>query len=96
MDTVRIHVNQQLDGVTFSLPLAVRQTLRREFPDANPLGSLYVKYDTQTDFDAYHGLIEPQIYPVLLGLSGSDLKKINHILFVNPVTNQTIYAYPHE
>lgn len=96
MDTIRIHVNQQTDGTTYSLPLAVRNSLKEEFPNAHPLGSLYVKYDVGNDFEFYHGTIYPRIYPVLLGLSEADLKKINHVVFVNPLTNQTIYEHPHE
>ncbi|WP_080058119.1 hypothetical protein [Spirosoma aerolatum] len=96
METVRIHVNQQSDGITFSLPLATRQSLLQEFPNAHPVSSLFVAYDVRHNFEFYHGTIEPQIFPVMLGLTQTNLQKIKTILFVNPVTNQTIYKYPHE
>lgn len=92
MEELRILVNETLDGVVFSLPIAARMAIKEAFPAAKPVAKIFVGYDTKADFDFYHGSLERFIFPALIGLDAEQgLEKISNIVFVNPVTNNTIY-----
>lgn len=85
-------MNETLDGVVFSLPIATRLAIKESFPDAKPVSKIFVGYDAKVDFDFYHGSLERFIFPALIGLDAEfGLDRINNIVFVNPVTNEVIY-----
>jgi hypothetical protein len=89
MEELEIIVTENLDGVVFSLPVATRLKIKQQFPDAHPVARIFVAYDTKSDFESYHGKIEKNIFPALIGLDAEKgLKEINKIVFVNADTNQ--------
>lgn len=97
MDTINIYVNRQTNGIAFSLAPAARKTLTQLFSDATPMGSLFVTYASKSNFDSYHGKIEPQVVPALLGLNQeADLKRFDKIIFLDPITNDVLYTYPND
>jgi hypothetical protein len=92
MEELKIMVNETLDGVVFSLPIATRLNIKESFPQAKPVAKIFVGYDTKADFDFYHGSLERFIFPALIGLDADyGMNKINNIVFVNPVTNEIVY-----
>jgi hypothetical protein len=95
MEAIRIGVNKQMDGYTFSIAPSIRQLIRRWFPDARPANRIFVAYDTKSDFELHYGKLESHIYPVLLGVAHRDQlnEKIDEIQFVDTRTGKVLHAH---
>lgn len=93
MESIKINVNKQIDGYTFSIAPSLRQLIKSWFPDSHPANNIFVGYDTRSDFELYFGRLEKIIYPALLGIDDkNDLsKKINGILFIDSHTGQILH-----
>ena len=92
MNTVKISVNKQLDGYTFSISPSIRSFIREKFPDARPANNIFVGYDTKSDFEHYVDRLENYIYPVLLGVdSKDDLKKLGEIQYIDIHTGKILF-----
>lgn len=90
MEPIRIHVNKQMDGYTFSLLPSMRERIKKEFPNSNPANNIFIAYDTKSDFELYVGTLENYIYPALLGIDNKmDLEKIKQIEYFNSQTGKT-------
>jgi hypothetical protein len=98
MISLKISVNKQLDGYSFSISPSIRKLIKDTFPDAHPANNIFVAYDTKSDFDSYYGKLENNIFPALLGISkNSNLKKIDEIEFVDSQTGATLHTVtPHD
>ena len=89
MKELKVNVTQNLDGVVFSLPIATRMEIKKQFPEALPVARIFVAYDTKSGFESYHGKIERQIFPALIGLDTETvLKAIKRIIFIDADSNQ--------
>ena len=76
MEAIKINVNKQLDGFNFSIAPSIRELIRSWFPNARPANSIFVRYDTKSDFENNYSKIESFIYPALLGIENqADLKQ---------------------
>ena len=95
MESIRINVNKQMDGYTFSIAPSIRQLIKSWFPNAHPANNIFVAYDIKSDFEVYYGKLESYIYPALLGVDNqNDLnKKINEILFIDSQTGNVLHSY---
>ena len=95
MEAIRINVNKQMDGYTFSIALSIRQLIKSWFPNAHPVINIFVAYDIKSDFEVYYGKLESYIYPALLGIDNQyDLnKKISKILFIDSQTGNLLHSY---
>ncbi len=95
MDAIKINVNKQMDGYTFSITPTIRLLIKKWFPDSYPANRIFVAYETNSDFDIYFCKLESYIYPALLGIRNlSDLKKrIDEILFVDTQTGNIIHSH---
>lgn len=95
METIKINVNKQMDGYTFSIGPSVRKLIKSWFPDAHPANNIFVSYDAKSDFEVYYGKLESYIYPALLGLNKqSDLnRKINEISFIDTQTGSVLHTH---
>ena len=95
MQAIKISVNKQMDGYTFSIAPSIREQIRNWFPNSHPANNIFVSYDTKSDFEVYYGKLETFIYPALLGVDNqSDLnKKINEILFVDTQTGNVLHSH---
>src|SRR5690242_3248319 len=93
MEAIRIQVNKQMDGYTFSISPSIRELIKTWFPNAHPANNIFVAYDTKSDFEVYYGNLETHIYPALLGVENqSDLrKKVNEILFIDTQTGKVLH-----
>jgi hypothetical protein len=95
MEAIRINVNKQMDGYTFSIAPSLRQLIKSWFPNAHPANNIFVAYDTKSDFEVYYGRLESYIYPALLGVDNqTDLnKKVNEIQFVDTKTGKLLHSH---
>src|SRR5437763_10248650 len=92
MNAIRINVNRQMDGYSFSISPSIRDFIKRLFPNAHPANNIFVGYDTKSDFEIYVGTLEHYIYPALLGVeSKSDLNKLDEIQFVDTQTGNVLH-----
>jgi len=63
MEAIKISVNKQMDGYTFSITPSLRKMIKNWFPDSHPANNIFVTYDTKSDFEVYYGKLETYIYP---------------------------------
>lgn len=92
MNAIKISVNRQMDGYTFSITPTIRDFIRNLFPNAHPANNIFVGYDTKSDFDNYIGRLESYIYPALLGVDkNSDLSELDEIQFVDGQTGNVLF-----
>jgi len=63
MEAIKISVNKQMDGYTFSITPSPRKMIKNWFPDSHPANNIFVTYDTKSDFEVYYGKLETYIYP---------------------------------
>lgn len=95
MDAIRINVNKQLDGYTFSTTPSIRELIKKIFPNSHPANNIFIAYDTKSDFELYVGNLENYIFPVLLGIDNkNDLEKIEQIEYVDTQTGKTHKVTP--
>ncbi|MHB1685841.1 MAG: hypothetical protein ACYCVH_00450 [Ignavibacteriaceae bacterium] len=45
METIRINVNKQMDGYTFSIAPSIRQMIKNWFPNSHPANNIFVVQD---------------------------------------------------
>lgn len=92
MTAIKINVNRQMDGYSFSITPSIRDLIKKLFPDAHPANNIFVGYDTKSNFDIYAGRLENYIYPALLGVNNnSDLNKLDEIQFIDTHTGNILY-----
>ena len=92
MEAIKINVNKQMDGYSFSISPSIRNLIKSLFPNSHPANGIFVAYDTKSDFELYVEKLENYIYPALLGLDNqADInKKVNEILFIDTKTGNII------
>lgn len=95
MEVIRINVNKQMDGYTFSIAPSIRQMIKSWFPDAHPANNIFVAYDVKSDFEHYFDKLEHYIYPALLGVDDEEelQKKVNEIEFVDTQTGRVMHTH---
>ena len=84
-----------MDGYTFSILPSIRQLIKSWSPNFRPANTIFVAYDTKSDFELYYGKLENNIYPALLGIDNqSDLvERINEIQFVDTKTGKVLHSH---
>jgi hypothetical protein len=97
MDTIKISVNKQMDGYTFSLSPTIRNYIKQIVPNSHPANNIFVSYDTKSDFELFQGKLESYVFPVLLGLEDkNDIKKFNDIIFTDTITGKLLYTVKYD
>ncbi len=92
MGAIRINVNKQLDGYTFSITPSIREFVKRLFPNSHPANNIFVSYDTKSDFESYYSSLGNNIFPALLGIDDKkDLQRLEEIEFVDAKTGNIIH-----
>jgi hypothetical protein len=92
METIKINVNKQIDGYSFSITPSIRDFIRKNFPNARPANNIFVGYDTKSDFETYVSRLENYIYPALLGVDNeSDLNQFDDIEFIDTQTGNILH-----
>ena len=83
MESIRIDVFQQMDGINFSITSQTIRELKSYFPNASPIRKIYITNDILSDFSRYKNSIKNHIIPALLGSNQSEIEKIKHIDVIN-------------
>lgn len=92
MNAIKINVNKQMDGYSFSITPTIREFIKKLFPNAHPANNIFVGYDTKSNFEIYVGKLESHIYPALLGVEHeSDLNQLGEILFIDTQTGNILH-----
>lgn len=95
MDALKIEVSKQMDGFVFGLDPLVQRDLMKAFPKLHPLKSIFVSYDTKSDWTNLYARLQKHIFPALIGLDdATDLKgKLHEVNFVEAVTERSIHTF---
>lgn len=95
MEAIKINVNKQMDGYTFSITPSIRQMIKDWFPNSHPANNIFVAYDIKSDFEVYYGKLESYIYPALLGVDSQNelQKKVNEIQFIDTQTGKVLHTH---
>jgi len=97
MNSIKINVNKQMDGYSFSITPSIRNLIKKLFPNANPANNIFVGYDTKSDFETHVGRLESYIYPALLGIEDeNDLDKLDEIQFIDTQTGKIYKVIPRD
>jgi hypothetical protein len=92
MTAIRINVNKQIDGYTFSITPSIRAFVKGLFPDAHPANIIFVSYDTKSNFEHYYRRLEHYIFTALLGVENqNDLQKLDEIEFIDSQTGEVLH-----
>ena len=90
MKAIKINVNKQIDGYSFSLNPSMRDYIKKLFPNSHPANHIFVGYDTRSEFELFEGKLEDYIYPVLLGLE-NELDILDEIHFIETQTGKLLH-----
>lgn len=92
MNAIKISVNKQMDGYSFSITPSIRSSIKKLFPNAYPANNIFVGYDIKSDFEAYIAKLEGHIYLALLGVDKeSDLNQLDEIQFIDSQTGIVLH-----
>lgn len=92
MNAIKINVNKQMDGYSFSITPTIRNFVKKLFPNAHPANNIFVGYDTKSNFEIHVGTLESYIYPALLGVNkDSDLNRLGEIQFIDTHTGNILH-----
>jgi hypothetical protein len=92
IDTIKINVNKQMEGYSFSITPSIRDFIKKIFPNAHPANNIFVGYDTKSDFEVYVNKLESHIYPALLGVDNeNDLNQFDDIQFIDTQTGSILH-----
>ncbi len=92
MNAIRINVNKQMDGYSFSITPSIRDIIKKVLPNAHPANNIFVAYDTKSNFENYYGKLEHYIFPALLGVEDEkDLNKLDEIQFIDTQTGNVLH-----
>jgi len=90
MDALKINVSKQMDGYTLWILPSVRQLIKSWSPNFRPANTIFVSYDTKSNFEYNYG-----IYPALLGIENQNdlIGKVNEIQFIDAKTGTVIHSH---
>jgi hypothetical protein len=88
---VVINVTRQALGITAALHPHSRTAIRRRFPNARRVSSVYVEYETEAEFKHAHGPMWDEIALVLTGLTADQLQELGGYRVFDPVAEKTVY-----
>ena len=87
---VEIDVGRQRDGWTFQLSPKAKQILRGKVPEPVLKTSVFVGYDTKSDFEFFHGPVWEHVAMLLTRLSPDQLAQLGGYFFVDRSGNDEI------
>ena len=90
MESIEINVSKQMDGYTFCILPSVRRLIRSLSPDFRPANTIFVSYDTQSEFEYNYS-----IFLALLGINcQNDLaNKVDEIKFIESKTGNILHSH---
>ncbi len=90
MDHIVIYVGRQKDGCTYQLHPSSRARIRMSFPNAHITPSIFVGYETQSDFEVFHGPLWDQVTQILTGLSLAEIESLGGFRIFDPTTGKEV------
>jgi hypothetical protein len=92
MDKITIHYGIQGNGISFGLTYNDYQSIKKNFPNAQPSKGVFVSYDIRSDFKTNRPLLERYVFPTLVGMMNEeDLIQFKHIEFMK--TPEMVVTY---
>ncbi len=96
MNPIRIRVNKQTDGFTFSLLPLDKKNVTEAIPSAYPADLIFIAFQMQSDFKQYYPRLENHVLPMLLGVENKeDLEKLDEVLFIDTFTKEVLHKITH-
>jgi hypothetical protein len=89
MSSIVINIGRQSDGCTYQLHPRSRADIKKRFPAAQLVPTLFVGYDTQADFERLQGPLWKQIAMILTGLTWEQLEESGGVSMYDPVASAT-------
>jgi hypothetical protein len=92
MDKITIHYGIQGNGISFGLTYSDYQSIKKNFPSAQPSQGVFVEYDMRSDFKTNRPLLEKYVFPALVGMmSEAELKQFKCIEFMKTPEMEVTY-----
>jgi hypothetical protein len=89
MSSIVINIGRQSDGCTYQIHPRSRADIKRRFPAAHLVPTLFVGSDPQADFETFHGTMWKQIAMMLTGLTWEQLEESGGVSMYDPVASAT-------
>jgi hypothetical protein len=90
MSTLLINIGRQSDGCTYQLNPKSRAEIRKKFPGVKSAPSIFVGYETQSDFESIHGPMWKQIATMLTGLSWDQIEEMGGVSMYDPMVSEVM------
>ncbi len=91
MAKIIVEVGKQMDGVTFRLSPQTRALLSPRFRSEQVPASIFVSYETKSDFEHFHGPLCEHVVMILTGLNEQQLTNFGGFRFVTPTDDKVLF-----
>jgi len=82
------NIGRQPDGCVYQLNPKSRVEIKKRFPTARAVPSVFVGYDREADFEALHGPMWRQIATMLTGLTWEQIEEMGGMSLYDPMASQ--------
>lgn len=83
-DPIVITIGRQRDGTTYRLHPSSKARVQAQYPTVHPAPSVFVGYDTQSDFQRIHGPMWKQVAMLLTGLGAQQMRELGGVRLEDP------------
>lgn len=92
METLKVYISMQGDGLTFSMLPSTREKIKKLIPESKPVNRFFISFDTKEDFEFYIGKFDDQVLPILFGIKDNRILsgKLKEIIFLDSETDKEI------
>ena len=80
-----------MDGYTYRLEPKSKARVKSHALDTEPATSVFVSFDTKTQFEWTHGPLWRHVAEMLTGLTAEQLRERGNVVFVDPKTQRTLF-----
>mgnify|MGYP001426042618 CR=1 FL=1 len=89
MSPLVIHIGRQSDGCAYELNPRSVAVIRARYPGVRAVPSVFVGYDTRTEFEELHGPMWKQIAMMLTGLSWEQIEQMGGVSIYDPTMGES-------
>lgn len=94
MSGIVVEIGKQMNGATFQLSPQTRVALAETTGRQLPTSSVFVSYDTKSNFEAMHGPFWSHIVALLTGMSDDQIRRLGGFSVVSPTDNEVLFESP--
>jgi hypothetical protein len=87
---VEIYIGRQSDGCAYGLHPNSRVLIKRRFPHARPLESVFIRTEDRPDAEDGQSAVWPQVALLLTGLSEQELQELGGYRLYDPVEQKSL------